>query len=705
MQLVEGQSLRDLAKGKEIGVNRIIELAIQICDGLGAAHDKKVIHRDIKPSNIVIDAYGRPKILDFGLAAIQGGEQLTKTGSTLGTVQYMSPEQVEGQEVDHRSDLFSLGVVLYELIAVRTPFEKENEAATLKAITQDNPEPLARYKSDIPVKLQEIVVKLLEKDKELRYQSAEGMIADLKRLMYDSEQTGFTRTAKKPKKRGTVVGITAALVVVVAAVLYTQFGPASDRFRSEDKVPVIAVLPFENLGSPEDQYFADGMTDEISSRLVLIDGLGVISRMSSAKLRESEKTLQEIGRDYGVDFVLEGRVRWSKVGEKTKIRITPQLTRVTDDRQMWSKSYDQTLVEIFSVQADIAAEIVSQLGLTLLDSDRQTLTNRPTKNPEAYKLYLQGLQKVRRMSVVSDYEAAQAALDSAVILDPAFALAHALRSESYTNVAGGLPESKFGRTALEAAERALELQPDLPQAHLAMGRYHSSVTLDRELALEHLSIAKSELYNDPALLTAIASVQTDQNRLQEALENLSKAVDLDPLNDSRHSTLAKLLQSLRRFSEAEQSINRALALNPEVQWYYEYKIDGLIAQYGEIERIKPVITEALKYCDTSLFIYKHSALTRYIPELKTDSVLRSFFQRQVVDTYDAERFPELKWFSIGHLDMFENIPDEARRRTDVYDGMHPGWDGILFSFAGDCKQAVEAGLREKELVKTTDCSP
>ena len=186
MELVEGLSLRDLAKGKELSIDRIIELAIQVCDGLGAAHGKKVVHRDIKPSNIVIDAYGRPKILDFGLAATQGGEHLTKTGSTLGTVRYMSPEQVQGKEIDQRSDLFSLGVVLYELIAGRTPFERDNEAATLKAITQDNPEPLARYKSDIPDELQRTVSKLLEKDSAYRYQTAAGVISDLRRLKKES---------------------------------------------------------------------------------------------------------------------------------------------------------------------------------------------------------------------------------------------------------------------------------------------------------------------------------------------------------------------------------------------------------------------------------------------------------------------------------------------------------------------------------------
>ena len=200
MELIEGRSLRELAAEKDLRFDRILELAIQICDGLRAAHEKKVVHRDIKPSNIVIDAYGRPKILDFGLAAIQGGEHLTKTGSTLGTIRYMSPEQVDGETVDHRSDLFSLGIVLYELITGRTPFERNNEAATLKSIGQDAPEPLERYKSEIPDELQRIVSKLLEKDPSTRYQSTASVISDLKPLV-TSTRGSMTGVATRQRSR------------------------------------------------------------------------------------------------------------------------------------------------------------------------------------------------------------------------------------------------------------------------------------------------------------------------------------------------------------------------------------------------------------------------------------------------------------------------------------------------------------------------
>jgi len=710
MELVEGQSISDMAKDKDLSIDRIVELTIQICDGLAAAHEKKVVHRDIKPANIIIDSHGRPKILDFGLAAVQGSAQLTKTGSTLGTIRYMSPEQVSGRDVDHRSDLFSLGIVLYELITGRTPFRHENEGAMFKAIMEDNPEPLTRYKSDVPDNLQQIVCKLLEKDRELRYQSAEGVIADLKHLMYDSQQTGYKWTAaSKPKKTRFFLGIAAAVVILIASFLYFALRPSDHKVRVEEKDPMIAVLPFENLGSPDDQYFADGMTEEITSRLAGIKGLGVISRTSSAKFRESDKTLQEIGRDYGVDFVLEGSVRWSKAGDHHKVRITPQLIRVSDDRHMWADNYERALIEVFAVQADIAEKIVAQLGLTLVEKDRQNLASMPTENPEAYKYYLKALQKIRRRSDYSDSKTAQAALDSAVALDPSFALAHALRSEAYADGAGGDPESEGGIIALEAAERSLELQSGLPQGHLALGKYYYFVQVDYDRALEQFLMAESELYNDPELLHVISIVQIQQGKFKEALENRSKAAELDPLNARRHAAHAAVLQSLRRFTEAEESINRAIALEPEIQTYYEDKVDCLIAHYGDIEKVKPIISEALEHCDTTEFVIKNSWITRYIPDLKTDSIISDYILKEKADTSKVHLFADQPSVWRKHLDILEDYDDEARKRAKRYESMSSDafidWQGLLHSFLGECDRAIECGLRAKELTSIHECDP
>ncbi|MGH8016474.1 MAG: protein kinase domain-containing protein, partial [Candidatus Zixiibacteriota bacterium] len=386
---------------------------------------------------------------------------------TLGTVSYMSPEQVSGREIDHRSDLFSLGIVLYEFIAGRTPFKRDSEGATLKAIIQDIPEPLSRYKSDVPEKLQEVVFKLLEKDRELRYQSAEDVIADLKRLMYDSQQIAHSRPIPaRSKRRGWYVGLTATFVVVAAVFWFIFLGPALDNKTTANAVPMIAVLPFDNLGSAEDEYFADGMTEEITSRLAGIKGLGVISRTSSMKYKTSDKNLTEIGRELGVDYILEGSVRWSKVGGQSKVRITPQLVRVHDDRHMWAENYERALMEVFAVQADIATKIVEQLGIALLESDRQELALRPTENTKAYDFYLKALNAYQIFDFsTSAQREVQLMLDSAVEFDSNFALAYALRGKVYSHLAFRNPSSENASVARASAEKALKLQPRLPAGH------------------------------------------------------------------------------------------------------------------------------------------------------------------------------------------------------------------------------------------------
>jgi len=269
MELVEGQSLSDLSKNSNLSIDRIIELAIQVCEGLQAAHDKEIVHRDIKPSNIVIDAYGRPKILDFGLAAIQGGEQLTKTGSTLGTVRYMSPEQVRGQEVDYRSDLFSLGAVLYELISGRTPFEKDNEGATLKSIAQDNPEPLARYKADIPNELQRTISKLLEKDPSMRYQTAGDVLSDLKRMISPTQSSISVGTASKTSFPIKITIISALVVIVALTVIVLrpwqfEVSPSQDAVASVNRM---SIMYFDNLADPTDSL----KLGEITANLLITD--------------------------------------------------------------------------------------------------------------------------------------------------------------------------------------------------------------------------------------------------------------------------------------------------------------------------------------------------------------------------------------------------------------------------------------------------
>ncbi len=708
MELVDGQPLNEMVSNKPLQIDMVVEYAIQLCQGLGEAHRAGIVHRDIKTANIVVDQNNRLRLLDFGLAVAEGDDKITKTGSTLGTVSYMSPEQVSGKDIDHRSDLFSFGVVLYELITGQTPFKKDNEGATLKAIIEDNPEPLTRYKSDVPEEIQRTVNKLLEKDKELRCQSAEDVIADLKRLMYDSQQSSYSKTSppKQKIKSGLMVGILSIVVIGVVAISSFLYLKTDSVKEGSSAVPMIAVLPFENLGSPDDQYFADGMTDEITSRLAGINGLGVISRTSSMKYKTTDKSLKEIGAELGVEYILEGTVRWSKIGDQSKVRITPQLIQVSDDRHLWANIYERDLMEVFAVQADIAEKIIEQLGLKLGTADHASLSNIPTKSPEAYDLYLRALKEFRERSEFSSTEAARELLDSAVILDPEFALAHALRSETYTDGAGNSPESEEGIIALEAAERSLEIDSDLPQGHLAIGRYYYFVAADNEKALEHFSKAKSELYNDPELLTAISNVLVEQEKYVEALDNRIKAAQLDPLNPRRHTNLAKTLQILQRFDDAIESLDRSIALNPEAKNNYGTKISCLIAQYGDIEKVIPVLEKAFKNYDSIEYIFSYFEFSRYLPEYKMDSIASDFIKNQMKDTSEENLFKDISVNYMSKLDILEGNNEAARKQAKNNDeGTFVHWGGLLLSFAGDCEQAIEQGLQGKAFVEESDCSP
>jgi non-specific serine/threonine protein kinase len=590
MELVEGQSLRDLAKGKELGIDRIIELAIQVCDGLSVAHEKKVVHRDIKPSNIVIDAYGRPKILDFGLAAIQGGEQLTRTGSTLGTVRYMSPEQVQGQDVDQRSDLFSLGVVLYELISGRTPFEKENEAATLKAITQDNPEPLARYKADVPAEVERIVGKLLEKGASLRYQTSGGVISDLKRLIVPTQSS----TAVVPAKQKTrwpiaVGGLVIAAILIVAGIKYWPGDKNEQPVAPTDERIMLAILPFENLGSAEDEYFADGITDEITSKVGILDGLGVIARTSILQYKGTTKRITEIGSELNVDYILEGTIRWDKSGEVDKVRITPQLVRVSDETHVWADNIQRELSEIFEVQEEIAISIAGALNVSLLSGDQEALDYRPTKNLEAYHYYL----RARNYFDHTDNLEAIELLDKATELDSTFALAFALKSESHSNYAFGqeLGASEHTRPARLAYQRAFEIQPDLAEAHLARGAYLNLIERDYSGALEEFEVAKQGHVDEASVLDAIAVVKMRQGKWDEAIALDRQVIKLDPRSPRGGYITMQANWFIHQYDQALVALERLMSLDPDDAEYYSFKAQIQICMGEDIERIQETLSE------------------------------------------------------------------------------------------------------------------
>jgi len=592
MEHIEGRSLKDAINSEELGFDQIVDLGLQVCDGMSKAHQAGIIHRDIKPSNIVIDSDGRPKLLDFGLAAIQGTEKLTKTGSTLGTTGYMSPEQIQVKKVDQRSDLFSFGVVLYEMIAGRMPFKGDTEATTLNSVLNDTPEPLSRFKSNVSDELQRLVTKLLEKDPQLRYQSAADVISDLKRLKVRAEGT------RKPRKdrlnRYVVVGATVVILAIAGYWLISQ----SDSDQIEEQAPerkMLAVLPFENLGSPEDEYFADGITDEIISRLAALHDLCVISRTSTLQYKGTRMSIPEIGAELGADYILEGTIRWDKSGEVSRVRINPQLIRATDDIHIWADRYDAVIDDIFALQSSIAEKVAERLDITLLESERLTLIEQPTENTDAYDYYLRGVDYgISRGE--TRLRNAEAMFRKAIELEPNFALAWAGLSTAHTQMYGSYYDRTEERleAAKEAVDRAFEIAPGHPDAHGALGWYYYYGDIDTDEALKHFIITRDKQPSSAVVHLCIALIERQQGKWEDAVRSSQKMLKLNPRFATGCREYGSLLLYLRRYAEADALYDRTIELRPDGRDVYTSRSWLQVQWKGDTGEARRVLHEALQ---------------------------------------------------------------------------------------------------------------
>ena len=459
MELLEGQTLAKRIGHQPLELAEILDLGIQIADALESAHSKGIVHRDLKPVNLIVNARGQVKILDFGLAKIgaltnysgEGGldsrqetsldrHDLTVAGMVLGTVHYMSPEQARGQHTDARTDLFSLGAVLYQMVTGELPFQGDTQAVVFDAILNRDPRPLAEVMPGAPPAVSQIIGKALEKDRNLRYQTATDLKTDLMRLKRDLD-SGQRRAAELTDSKGGSAG---------------SAGRAAKRS--------VAVLYFENLsGAKEDEYFRDGITEDIITELSKIQGLATFSRSTVMAYRDKPATTAQIGQQIGAAFVLEGSLR--RAGER--LRINAQLVDTQTDHPVWSERYDREMKDVFEVQDEIARKIAEALRITLTPQEKEALATKATESPEAYDHYLRGRSYARRLTR-QDFEFALQMLNDAVTRDPDFALAHA----AIANVCALCywlyeREPAWIERARAASEKAVALRPDLPEVIVA----------------------------------------------------------------------------------------------------------------------------------------------------------------------------------------------------------------------------------------------
>jgi len=582
-EFIEGVTLRaSLAYGR-MNLHAALEIAVQVASALAAAHEAGVVHRDIKPENIMLRPDGYVKVLDFGIAKLTeqrlasddhaigttGGLQ-TRPGLVLGTAHYMSPEQARGQKVDARSDIWSLGVVLYEMVGGSRPFHGETPSDCIASILTTEPPPLSGVLTDVPLKLESILQKALRKNSHERYQTIKEMLADLRILKGELEaeislpqtkaRAGSIVGKIKRHKRGALLTLAAALVVA-AAVARSFFLVTPAPLPNEKS---IAVLPFENLSEEKSNaYFADGIQDEILTRLSKIADLKVISRTSTQRYKNTSQKLSEIAKQLGVANLLEGSVQKTN----DQVRVNVQLIRAANDSHLWAETFDRRLTDIFSVESEVAKTIADKLRAKLTGQEEQVIAARPTDNPEAYDAYLRGLAyTLKTGNSPANTLAAQKALKEAVRLDPKFALSWALLS--YVDALGYLTLTLQPTVALreetgQAAQTALTLQPNLGEAIMAKGYYYYACLKDYDAAVRYFEQARQFLPNNSQIPESLAYVARRRGQWDRSESYFNEAERLDPRNVSLLTQHAQSYMLLRRFVEALRKFDQVLDVIPD----------------------------------------------------------------------------------------------------------------------------------------------
>jgi serine/threonine-protein kinase len=548
MACYDGESLKEKLERGPLRVDEAIDLAMQVAEGLAKAHDKEIVHRDIKPANVMVTVDGVAKIVDFGLAKLHGRPRLTETGTTMGTIAYMSPEQARGEEVDHRTDIWSMAVVLFEMLTGQHPFRGEYDQAVVFSILNDPPEPLTGLRSGMPMELERIINKAMAKDPGERYQHVDEMFVDL-RTLKKSRESGTSSivaplTRPRSKKQVFLFGGISLLLIVIVGVLIDFIQPSRSAQNS------IAVLPFENLSKDiENEYFSDGITEDI---------------IAIMQYKNTEKQVREIGEELNVAAILKGSFRQ----EGNQLRIVANLIDVSSEALLWAETYDQELTQIFDIQRDVAKQIAGALKAQISTTEQERIESRATENLEAYDLYLKGRHHWNRR-LPDDLKKGIEYFEQALDMDSTYALAYSGLADSYTTLGNFnvlAPEETYPK-AKAAASKALEIDSDLAEAHA--------------------SLALAVMYND-----------WDWTRAEEEFR---RAIELNPGYALAHGWYALFLTVTGRFKEATKERERAKAYDPlsvivaaetGLEYYFEKRFGEAIQQFQKTLEMDPLFVAA-----------------------------------------------------------------------------------------------------------------